>query len=359
MLSKRRILFTGGGTAGHVIPAIPIIKACLADGWDVFYIGSETGIERQLVAELNVPYYPIQTGRLRRYLTWRNLIDPFRVIVGFFQAWYRCFCIKPQVIFSKGGFVAVPVVLAGWMNRVPIIAHECDLTPGLANRLTMPFIHRLCVSFPMTTQSGASKRVYTGNPIRADILKGSSVAGKKWCGFQDDKPVVLIMGGSLGAQAINEVMDAALPQLLAKFNVVHLRGKGKLNISLNKMPGYYAVEFLGEPLYDIFALADVVVSRAGANTLFELIALQKPHVLLPLSRTASRGDQEENAHYSAEHWHSPVIFAEALTVERFCQVIEATYLKRQYYSEQLKASPQPDSVKIIMELLNFFSIKPK
>ena len=308
-----RVVFTGGGTAGHVVPAFPLIQKLLQEGVQVSYVGTRSGLEEALTRELGIHYYGISSGKLRRYFSWQNFTDVFRVLAGLLQAIVLIRRLRPDRVFSKGGFVSFPVVVAAWLWRVPVVAHESDLTPGLANRLALPFIRTLCVSFPVTAPPAFKGRlIFSGSPIREELLNGSADRGRTQLGIRENRRVLLIVGGSLGADAINEVVVEALPQLLEQMDVVHVCGPGKL--SGFDHPGYHPFEFVTEHWGDYLAAADLIVTRAGANSLFEMLALGKPNLLIPLSQKASRGDQIENAHWAQTEGYSVVVQEEALTV---------------------------------------------
>ncbi|HSK68421.1 MAG TPA: undecaprenyldiphospho-muramoylpentapeptide beta-N-acetylglucosaminyltransferase [Candidatus Limnocylindria bacterium] len=291
----KRIVLTGGGTAGHVTPHLALIPVLLRDGWEVHYVGTQ-GIERDMMGKQpGVAYHEIPGGKLRRYFSWQNFIDPVRVLLGFFRAFGHLGRIRPQVVFSKGGFVAVPVVAAAWLRRIPVLAHESDLTPGLANRISARFAKKVAATFPECAKALGKKGVHTGTPMRGELFRGSRERGLQLAGFGGSKPVLLMMGGSQGAQAVNDALRAALPALLPEFDVLHLCGKGKLEPSLAGTPGYFQAEFLDEALPDALAAADLVLSRAGANAIGEFLALRKPMLLVPYPKGASRGDQILNA----------------------------------------------------------------
>jgi UDP-N-acetylglucosamine--N-acetylmuramyl-(pentapeptide) pyrophosphoryl-undecaprenol N-acetylglucosamine transferase len=291
------IVFTGGGTAGHVTPNIALIEAFQKDNLDLAYIGSKTGIEKNLISALDVSYYPIETGKFRRYLTWQHLIEPFKIIYGFFQSFFLLRKLKPRVVFSKGGFVSFPVVISAWLLKIPVVSHESDMTPGLANRMTKPFVQKFCVNFEATTKHFKNQNLVfvTGTPIRQSLLLGNKQKALSFTGFTKDKPTLMVIGGSLGAKKINKMIRKILPKLLENHQVIHICGKGNLDLSLNHLEGYRQYEFVKSELGDLFALSDVVISRSGANALCELLTLAKPHLLIPLSKQASRGDQLDNA----------------------------------------------------------------
>lgn len=312
-MSKRRILFTGGGTAGHVIVNLALIPKFQKEGWEVDYIGSINGIERQLVEQLDgVTYYPISTGKLRRYMSIENVKDPFKVLKGTMQAWRIIGKRKPKVIFSKGGFVSVPVVLAAKLRGVPSVIHESDYTPGLANKLSIPFTKNVLATFPETMDYLPGKKAeYVGAVIREELFQGNRDKGLALCGFTSDKPVLLIMGGSGGAEKINEAVRHSLDSLLKAFQIVHICGQGKIDTSYERK-GYVQFEYVNEELKDIFAMTDFVISRAGSNAIFEFLALRIPMLLIPLSRAASRGDQIINARSFKEKHYARVLEEEDL-----------------------------------------------
>ena len=310
----KRIVLTGGGTAGHVTPNIALLPRLREAGYEISYIGSFDGIEKKLIQAQGIPYYGISSGKLRRYFDVKNFTDPFRVIKGFAEASRLMKQLHPDVVFSKGGFVSVPVVMAAGRHHIPVICHESDLTPGLANKLSMPSATRVCCNFPETMQYlPKGKAVLTGCPIRRELMEGDRAAALTMTGFTPDKPVLMVMGGSLGAVAVNEAIRGALPELLEHWQIIHLCGKGKLDESLNGIKGYVQYEYIQKELADLFALCAIVVSRAGANAICELLALRKPTLLIPLSAKASRGDQILNARSFERQGFSMVIEEEALT----------------------------------------------
>ncbi|MFD1037607.1 undecaprenyldiphospho-muramoylpentapeptide beta-N-acetylglucosaminyltransferase [Virgibacillus byunsanensis] len=315
-MQKKRILFTGGGTAGHVIVNLALIPVFQREGWEVDYIGSKNGIERKLISQLDeVTYYPISTGKLRRYMSKENLKDPFKVLKGTAQAWRIIGKRKPSIIFSKGGFVSVPVVLAGKMRGIPSVIHESDFTPGLANKISTPFTQKVLATFPETMDYLPKKKAeYVGAVIRDELFQGSRKKGLEMCGFTDPKPVLLIMGGSGGSEKINETVRNSLDQLLTEFHVIHICGTGKIDETIERK-GYKQFEYVDEELKDLFAATDYVLSRAGANAIFEFLALRKPMLLIPLSKGASRGDQIINAKSFMEKRYARVMQEENLAVE--------------------------------------------
>jgi UDP-N-acetylglucosamine--N-acetylmuramyl-(pentapeptide) pyrophosphoryl-undecaprenol N-acetylglucosamine transferase len=353
MVTMKRILLTGGGSAGHVTPNIALLPTLQRLEFDIHYIGRQSGIERELIEPLGIPYHPINAGKLRRYLDMQNLTDIFRIAHGFFTAFFLIGRLRPVVVFSKGGFVACPVVWAAWLHRIPVIIHESDLTPGLANKLSAPFASRICYSFPETeAKLPSGKAVYIGIPIRESLLSGKAVEGRRICGFTNDKPVILVMGGSQGAAVINDTLRDALDELLKRFNVCHLCGQGLIDDSRETMPGYKQFEYVKDDLPHLLAMADIVVSRAGATTLFELLALKKPNLLIPLSLKASRGDQIVNARSFEKQGFSAVLPQEELCVETLIAEITRTYTQRDMYSEAMRSTTSVNAVEVVMKVIS-------
>lgn len=348
----KRIILTGGGTAGHVTPNIALLPRLREADYEISYIGSLDGIEKKLIQSQGIPYYGISSGKLRRYFDLKNFTDPFRVIKGFAEASGLMKKLKPDVVFSKGGFVSVPVVMAAKKHHIPVICHESDLTPGLANKLSMPSATKVCCNFPETMQYlPEGKAVLTGCPIRKELMQGNRLAALNMTGFTTDKPVLMVMGGSLGAVAVNQAVRNALPELLEHWQIVHLCGKGKVDESLNQTKGYVQYEYIQKELADLFALCDIVVSRAGANAICELLALRKPTLLIPLSAKASRGDQILNARSFERQGFSMVIEEEDLTKETFLKAVTDLAENQQDYVKAMEECPQSDAIGTILGLL--------
>ena len=348
----KRIILTGGGTAGHVTPNIALLPRLKELGYDIQYIGSYTGIEKELIEPFGIPYHGISSGKLRRYFSVQNFTDPFRVLKGFREAHKLIRQLKPDVIFSKGGFVSVPVVLAGKRCKVPVIIHESDMTPGLANKIAIPSAAKVCCNFPETLKSlPEGKAVLTGSPIRQELLTGNKIAAMDMCHFTSDKPVILVIGGSLGAVAVNNAVREALPELLKDFQIIHLCGKGKMDESLKDVEGYCQFEYIKNELRNLFALADIVISRAGANAICELLALHKPNLLIPLSANASRGDQILNARSFERQGFSLVLEEEQLTKETLLAAVKNLYENRTTFINSMKNSGQQDSIGTIIKLI--------
>ena len=349
---SKKIVLTGGGTAGHITPNIALLPELEKAGYEVFYIGSYDGMEKRLMADYHIPYYGIATGKFRRYFDLKNFSDPFRVLKGFSEARKILKELQPDVVFSKGGFVSVPVVRAAASLKIPCVIHESDMTPGLANKLCIPVARKVCCNFPETLSSlPAGKAVLTGSPIRQELLSGDKYRAREFLHFTSDKPVILVVGGSLGAVAVNNAIRAILPELLKDFQVIHLCGRGKLDPSLNGTEGYAQFEYIKEELRDLFALTDIVISRAGANAICELLALHKPNLLIPLSANASRGDQILNARSFERQGFSMVLEEEELTNETLLSAVHDLYDNREKYIDAMKHSSQQDSIDTIIDLI--------
>ena len=347
----KHIILTGGGTAGHVTPNIAMIPRLQELGYTISYIGSYEGIEKKLIEEMGIPYYGISSGKLRRYFDLKNFTDPFRVLKGFGEARKLMKQLKPDVVFSTGGFVTVPVVIAASRSKVPTFIHESDMTPGLANKISIPFATKVCCNFPETvSELPADKAVLTGTPIRQELLSGDPQKALAFTGLSNDKPVIMVIGGSLGAVAVNNAVRAVLPELLKDFQVIHLCGKGKLDESLKDTKGYVQYEYIKKELADLFALADVVISRAGANAICEISALKKPNLLIPLSARASRGDQILNARSFQRLGYSVVLEEEEITNEKMLNAIHELYENRSQYTDAMAKSKQTDSIEQIVQL---------
>lgn len=348
----RRILLTGGGTAGHVTPCIALLPSLMEKNYDIHYMGSYEGIEKRLIADFDIPYYGISTGKFRRYFDPKNFSDPFRVVAGYFEAKKLIKKIKPDVVFSKGGFVSVPVVRAAASLGIPCVIHESDMTPGLANKLCVGAASKICCNFPETLgELPEGKAVLTGSPIREELAKGSRIAGLDLCGFSANKPVIMVVGGSQGSAAVNEAVRSALPMLLEDFQIVHLCGKDKVDNLLLTKPGYKQFEYVKSEMKDIFAMSDLVISRAGANAICELLSLKKPNILIPLPTTSSRGDQILNAHSFEAQGFSIVIEEEYLDNAALTEKVHELYCNRQIYIDAMSGSMQTDSIHTIMNLI--------
>lgn len=351
-LNKYKIVLTGGGTAGHVTPNIALLPHLRKAGFEISYIGSYDGIEKKLIEDFHIPYYGISTGKLRRYFDVKNFTDPFKVIKGFSEAKKILKQIKPDVVFSKGGFVSVPVVRAAASLHIPCIIHESDMTPGLANKLCIPVASKVCCNFPETlAMLPKDKAVLSGSPIREELASGSKAAGLSLCGFDTLKPVIMVIGGSLGANSINTAVRNALPKLTQDFQIVHICGKDKIDEKLTGIPGYKQFDYVKGELKDLFAMTDLVISRAGANSICELLALKKPNILIPLPAASSRGDQILNAKSFESQGFSVVINDEELTPELLCDKITELFFERQTYISAMSKSGQLNAIRTIMNLI--------
>ncbi len=350
---KRKIVFTGGGTAGHVTPNIALIESMSADDWEIQYVGSYQGVEKVMIQAINIPYHAIRCGKLRRYFSWQNFYDPFNMLIGILQSYWLLRRIKPHVVFSKGGFVALPVVIGAWLNRISVIAHESDMTPGLANRLSFPFVDKICVTFDAAKRhfKQQNKVVVTGTPIRHELLKGEKPRGLALCGFNTEKPCLLVMGGSQGSSVINDAVRQSLDELGQHFQVIHLCGKGKVEPTLIDKVGYCQFEYANAELADLFAASDMVISRAGANALYEILVLEKPHVLIPLPLKSSRGDQIQNARYFSKLGISSVIDEEQLTPQTLMHAINQTNDQYDAIVQKIQALNIRNATQTIIDML--------
>ncbi len=349
---SKKIVLTGGGTAGHVTPNMALIPKLRELEYEIAYMGSYDGIEKKLMEDFNIPYFGIATGKFRRYFDPKNFSDPFRVLKGMSEARKYLKSIKPDVVFSKGGFVSVPVVRAAAMLGIPCIIHESDMTPGLANKLCIPVAKKVCCNFPETfAMLPTNKAVLTGSPIRKELALGSKEAGYRLCGFDASKPVIMVVGGSLGSAAINQAVRDVLPELLKDFQVVHLCGKEKMDNLLLTTPGYKQFEYIRSEMKDLFAMADLVISRAGANAISEILALKKPNILIPLPATSSRGDQILNAKSFESQGFSIVIDEDDLTKKLLLEKIQELYFNRLTYVDAMTKSNQRDAIGTIIGLI--------
>lgn len=347
----KKIVLTGGGTAGHVTPNIALLPRLRELEYEIHYIGSYEGIEKRLIQDYGIPYYGISTGKFRRYFDPKNFSDPFRVVKGYAQARKILKDIKPDIVFSKGGFVSVPVVRAASSLKIPCIIHESDMTPGLANKLCIPVAKKICCNFPETLNYlPEEKAVLTGSPIREELSQGNKIAALDLCGFSANRPVIMVIGGSLGAANVNKAVRDALPRLLEDFQVVHICGKEKIDNLLLTTPGYKQFEYVKTELKDLFAMADVVISRAGANAICELLALKKPNILIPL-KAGSRGDQILNAKSFESQGFSIVLDEDDMTTESLLDAVHHLFFTRQSYIEAMSKSDQTNAINTITSLL--------
>ncbi len=351
----KKIVMTGGGTAGHVNPNLALIPDLKALQYEVVYIGSKNGIEKEIISKTDIPYLEISTGKLRRYFDLKNFSDPFRVMGGFFQALAILRKEKPTLVFSKGGFVSVPVVMAASLLRIPVLSHESDITPGLANKIAFRFADKLLVTFPDTLAEMGDKGILVGSPIRRELFEGDAQIGKELLNFEKDLPIILVMGGSIGSVKINNALREILPDLLNSFNVIHLCGNGNLDEKFEDEKGYRQFEYVSSEMKDYLTAADLVVSRAGANSIFEFLALKKPNLLIPLSKATSRGDQILNARSFEEKGYSKVLEEEELTGETLKMSIVSLYEEKETFQEAMEKSDVRNATSKIVELIEKYA----
>lgn len=348
----KKIVLTGGGTAGHVTPNLALLPSLRKEEFEIHYIGSYNGIERRLIEDAGIPYDGISSGKLRRYFDIKNFSDPLRVLKGYGQAKRLMKQYRPDIVFSKGGFVSVPVVLAAKHYKIPVIIHESDMTPGLANKICIPAAQKVCCNFPETLNYlPKDKAVLSGSPIREELLTGDRLSGLQYAGLSSNRPVILVIGGSLGSVTVNHAVRSILPKLLPQFQIIHICGKGNLDESLIGTSGYVQYEYVDKPLRHLFAAADLIISRAGANSICEILALRKPNILIPLSAAASRGDQILNANSFAKQGFSTVLEEEVLTSDTLYQAVSETYKKRISFIEAMEKSTLNNAVETIMNLI--------
>ena len=349
---SKKIVLTGGGTLGHVTPHLALIPKLKAAGYEIHYIGTEKGMEASKIRAIDgVTYHAVKSGKLRRYFSWQNFTDPFRVLAGAFQSAALMGKIRPDVCFSKGGFVAVPVVFGAWVHGIPVLCHESDLTPGLANKLCKPFAKKFATTFPECAAALGEKAEMTGTPLRPELFSGSRAKGLSLLKFDGSKPVLMMMGGSSGAQAVNKALREALPQLTATFDVAHICGKGNLDANLEGTPGYTQVEFLDAELPDALACADLVLSRAGSNALCEFQALCKPLLLVPYPKGASRGDQILNAQSLEKRGLCHVLMQENMTADTLAKALMQTWADRETLVAAVKKAPPADGTRRVLEMI--------
>ncbi len=347
-----RIVMTGGGTSGHVTPNIALFRPLKGAGFEISYIGTKDGIERELVTKEGIDYYPIKAGKLRRYIDMENVKDISKICIGYTQALKVLKEIKPDVVFSKGGFVSCPVVWASKTLGIPTVIHESDITPGLANKLSAPFAKKICYAFPETkAHLPASKSIYTGLPVREELLNGSREKGLEFLGFDGSKPVLLLMGGSQGSKFLNDKLRSEIDDLLERFNVCHLCGKGNIDSEFVNRRGYVQYEYVNKELADVMAASDFIISRGGATAIFEILALAKPSLIVPLSKKASRGDQIENAKSFKAQGLCDYIEEEDLQFKDFLKLIDSVYEKRAYIAENQNRKDTKKSTSAIVNVI--------
>lgn len=346
------IVLCGGGTAGHVMPNVALLKHLQKHFKKIYYIGSVNGIEKDIIKEYPfVKYYPITTVKFIRSFNLKNLLIPFKLLKGYYQSKKILKQIKPDIIFSKGGYVSVPVTFAGKKLKIPVVAHESDFNLGLANKLILKNCTKMCCSFKHTAETLKDKGVFTLSPVRDSLFLGNKEKAKQECKFINNNPTILVIGGSLGAKAINDCVFNVAKDLVKKYNVIHVVGKGNINKNIN-FKNYYQIEFCSN-IENFFALADLVVSRAGSNAINEFLVLNKPMLLIPLPKGNSRGDQVLNAKYFEENGFAYVLEQENLTEKTLLKEIDKLQLnsnKIKQNQSKFKGKNGTDNVlKVILE----------
>jgi UDP-N-acetylglucosamine--N-acetylmuramyl-(pentapeptide) pyrophosphoryl-undecaprenol N-acetylglucosamine transferase len=349
-MAKKTIVFTGGGSAGHVTPNMAIMNELDHHNWDMKYIGSKNGIERELIEKLNIPYHPISSGKLRRYIDFENIVDVFRVLKGCVEARRVLKKLRPNVVFSKGGFVSVPVIVAARSLGIPIFMHESDMTPGLANKISQRFATKIFTSFEETKKYfPANLTTVIGSPIRKEMLNGSAEKGRQFLGFTKKLPILTIMGGSLGAKKINDSVRESIKPLTSKYQIVHLCGKGNVDTKLEGTPNYKQFEYVHDELPDLLAATDTVITRGGSNAIFEFLALKIPMLIIPLSKQQSRGDQILNAKSFEEKGYSLTLEEEVLTNESLLKYLDQLEKDRNKFQTAMANSVQGQAIKTIID----------
>ena len=350
------IILTGGGTAGHVTPHLALLPYFKKYFSKIYYIGSISGIEKEIISNYKeITYYKIPTVKLIRSLTLKNLLIPFKLIKSIKESYKILKKIKPDVIFSKGGFVSVPVCIAGSLLKIPIIAHESDYSMGLANKLIYKKCTKMCFSFKNISEKYKEKGLYTGSPINDSLFKGNKQETLKSFNFDESKKTILITGGSLGSQKINQTIFDSIKELSDKYNIIHIVGKNNLNKKI-KYQNYKQIEF-SKNINNLYACSDLVISRAGSNTIFELLSLKKLMILIPLPKDNSRGDQIENANYFKENNYARVIYQEDLNKNELLNSIDLVLKDKEKYSNAMKSYKTNANNIIIKEVLNTINNK--
>lgn len=359
-MKRPSILLTGGGTAGHVSVNEALIPVFQERGYDVHYIGSHDGIEKELIRDRHpsVTYHAIQSGKLRRYFSMKNFTDPFRVGAGFFQALSIIRKVKPELIFSKGGFVSVPVAFAGQIAKVPVIVHESDVTPGLANKLALPFATHIFTVFKQTLNYVPQvKATCSGTIIRPELFEGKKEIGLQLINTSGGKPILIVMGGSQGSKVLNDALRNDIESILQTFDVIHLCGKGNFDSTLENIDGYNQFEYVTDELPHLLAATNFAVSRAGSNAIFELLALKIPMLLIPLSAAQSRGDQILNANYFKSLGLARVLPEEEVPMRSFSAELADFKDDEQVLFNKMEAIERPKTPEEMVELIMAFRKK--
>ncbi|MFZ5559377.1 MAG: undecaprenyldiphospho-muramoylpentapeptide beta-N-acetylglucosaminyltransferase [Patescibacteria group bacterium] len=370
-----RILFTGGGTGGHIFPIISIKRAFKdAQGFQFYYLGPDSFAKENFAKE-EIRTRFILAGKFRRYFSLETPIDLIKIFVSIIQCFWDLFIFMPDIVFSKGGYGSFPVVLVGWIYQIPIILHESDSAPGLANRITAKFAKKIILSFPESKNYFSKyqeKIVLIGNPIREELIQGDETKGKELFKISSEKPVILVIGGSQGAQKINEIILNTLPRLLELAEVIHIAGQRNLEVTLketqkilksceNLKQFYHPVGFLNaEELKHAYALADLIINRAGAGSIFEIAALGKPSILIPIPNSA-QDHQRKNAYEFAQTGGAIVLEQENLTPNIFLEEISrilGNASKVQEMAQKAKSFYKPNTAERIRdEIINLAKSK--
>lgn len=338
-LKLRTFVFAGGGTGGHIYPGLAVagelrrLAASKNEKIRIVWIGNSAGMDRNLVEKSGEAdlFYGVPSGKLRRCFSFQNFLDLFKIAAGFVKSFFFLLKVKPDVLFSKGGFVSVPPCVAAHFLHIKTFTHECDFTPGLATRINSRFVSKILVSYEETkkyfSQKNQDKIIVTGNPVRHEFYTADPERGRKFLftGRQDynpSKPVLLVVGGSLGAHQINALVAENLEWLVSRFNVVHQCGARDADEMPKNVSGYFLYPFIYSEMPNVLAAADIVLGRAGANSIWEFSALGKPMVLLPLCGSGTRGDQVDNAEYFAVSGAAEVLLGKDATSENLKNALE-------------------------------------
>jgi len=339
-MKQHTIVFTGGGTGGHVFPGIAVVEKLISgkDGSDfkIIWIGSNSGMEKDILSRYNIRFISIPAGKLRRYFSILNFFDIFKIIGGFFVSFFLLKRLKADLLFSKGGFVTVPPVLAAKILGIPVISHESDLDSGLATRINGRFSGKMLFAYKETLDNWEkrfSKQIalVTGNPVRKEIFEGRKIRGRVLFNIPEDKKVILVLGGSQGAREVNHLIESILDDLTESFFVIHQMGE--LLYKKSDKKNYITASLFKEDFPDILAAADLVISRAGAGTLWENGVTGKPSILIPLGSVSSRGDQIRNADFFEKHGAAIVLKDEKLNSSTLLVEINNLLGNKSVYNE--------------------------
>lgn len=364
------IVFTGGGTGGHIFPGLAVAEVLKAStDYEIVWIGSKNGIDKSIVESENLKFIGIPAGKLRRYFSILNFIDVFKIFGGFIKSLCILLKLKPVFVFSKGGFVSVPPVIAARILKIPVITHECDFSPGLATKINAQFAKNVLVSYPETIpffkHMIQKKTICTGNPVRLKFYNADSEKGKEFIHYQSDKPILLILGGSLGSKQINGLVENSIEFLTEHFFVVHQTGEKNLEqieaitlklsqSSKGNRENYKAYPFITGEMPDILAAATLVISRAGANTVWEAAAAGKPMILIPLEKGSSRGDQVENAAFFKKAGAAEVLCGNNINTEQFENIIKKMLFNKELLNRTATASLNLANKKPAIVISDFF-----